>query len=191
MTSLGTSPGTWPGTPFDLAGLTAIVTGANTGIGQGIAVALARAGAGIAAVGRSSMDETAGLVAETGAPFLEIRADLGSTEPLAGIVEQTVGWSGRADPDGNIHIFVSCKGGLNDGKYCNPKVDEHLNAARTTTDAEARKAEYAKAAELYLADRQRIYMYHQNWFWAMTAALEGFKPHPDGMIRLEGVSLKK
>ena len=61
----------------------------------------------------------------------------------------------------------------------------------STTDAEARKAEYAKAAELYLADRQRIYMYHQNWFWAMTAALEGFKPHPDGMIRLEGVSLKK
>ena len=97
MTSLGTSPGISPGTPFDLAGLTAIVTGANTGIGQGIAVALARAGAGIAAVGRSSMDETAGLVAGTGAPFLEIRADLGSTEPLAGIVERTVGWSGRAD----------------------------------------------------------------------------------------------
>ncbi|WP_247880833.1 ABC transporter substrate-binding protein [Skermanella sp. TT6] len=122
-----------------------------------------------------------------------------ATEFATGLDRQTrgdfeaflIGWSGRADPDGNIHIFVSCKGGLNDGKYCNPKVDEHLNAARTTTDAEARKAEYAKAAELYLADRQRIYMYHQNWFWAMTAALEGFKPHPDGMIRLEGVSLKK
>ena len=42
MTSLGTSPGTSPGTPFDLAGLTAIVTGANAGIGQGIAVALER-----------------------------------------------------------------------------------------------------------------------------------------------------
>ena len=38
--------------PFDLSGRTAIVTGANTGIGQGIAVALAEAGASIAAVGR-------------------------------------------------------------------------------------------------------------------------------------------
>ncbi len=37
----------------------AVVTGANAGIGQGIAVALAEAGADIAAVGRSPADETA------------------------------------------------------------------------------------------------------------------------------------
>ncbi|WP_431860685.1 SDR family NAD(P)-dependent oxidoreductase, partial [Azospirillum sp.] len=37
-------------TPFDLSGKVALVTGANTGIGQGIAVALAKAGADIAAV---------------------------------------------------------------------------------------------------------------------------------------------
>lgn len=82
---------------FDLKGLTAIVTGANTGIGQGIAVALARAGAGIAAVGRSSMDETAALVADAGAPFLGIEADLGTIAPVGAIVGQTVEWSGRAD----------------------------------------------------------------------------------------------
>ena len=44
--------------PFDLAGQTAIVTGANTGLGQAIAVALAEAGADIVAIGRSPMDET-------------------------------------------------------------------------------------------------------------------------------------
>jgi peptide/nickel transport system substrate-binding protein len=70
-------------------------------------------------------------------------------------------------------------------------VDAHLNAARATTDIEARKAEYQKAAEIYLADRQRIYLYHQNWFWALSSKVKGFKPHPDGMIRLEGVSVSK
>ena len=44
---------------FDLSGRVAVVTGANTGIGQGIALALAEAGADIAAVGRTPAEETA------------------------------------------------------------------------------------------------------------------------------------
>ncbi|HSF63687.1 MAG TPA: 2-dehydro-3-deoxy-D-gluconate 5-dehydrogenase KduD [Paracoccaceae bacterium] len=44
--------------PFSLAGQTALVTGANTGIGQAIAVAMARAGAHVIAAGRSSCAET-------------------------------------------------------------------------------------------------------------------------------------
>ncbi|MBX3540704.1 MAG: 2-dehydro-3-deoxy-D-gluconate 5-dehydrogenase KduD [Chelatococcus sp.] len=75
-------------TPFDLSGRTAIVTGANTGLGQAIAVALAAAGAGIAAVGRSGMAETKALVAETGRPFHEIKADLATLAPISRIVEE-------------------------------------------------------------------------------------------------------
>ena len=45
--------------PFDLSGRTALVTGANTGLGQTIAVGLAQAGADIVAVGRSAPTETA------------------------------------------------------------------------------------------------------------------------------------
>jgi len=43
---------------FDLSGKTALVTGANTGLGQGIAIALAQAGADIALIGRSTPTET-------------------------------------------------------------------------------------------------------------------------------------
>ena len=73
------------------------MTGANSGIGQGIAVALGRAGAGIAAVGRSSMDETAALVAETGAALLPIKAELGTLADIPRIIEEVVAWGGHAD----------------------------------------------------------------------------------------------
>ena len=55
-----------------------MVTGANTGIGQGIALSIGRAGGRVIGVGRSSMAQTAGLLAEIGAPFIEAQADLGS-----------------------------------------------------------------------------------------------------------------
>lgn len=94
--------------PFDLTGRTAIVTGANTGLGQAIAVALAEAGAGIVAVGRSSMAETKALVAETGRPFHEIAADLATLEPIAGIVEQA---DAAAKADGSrLDILVNNAG---------------------------------------------------------------------------------
>lgn len=44
--------------PFSLSGQTALVTGANTGIGQAIAAAMARAGAHVIAAGRSSCAQT-------------------------------------------------------------------------------------------------------------------------------------
>ncbi|MCG3268311.1 2-dehydro-3-deoxy-D-gluconate 5-dehydrogenase KduD [Yoonia sp. I 8.24] len=44
--------------PFDLTGKRALVTGANTGIGQAIAIALGNAGAKVICAGRSGMDET-------------------------------------------------------------------------------------------------------------------------------------
>ncbi|MEP7453641.1 2-dehydro-3-deoxy-D-gluconate 5-dehydrogenase KduD [Phyllobacterium sp. SB3] len=83
--------------PFDLHGQVAIVTGANTGIGQGIALALAQAGASIAAVGRSSMDETRHLVEAAGTRFVEIKADLGTIKPVGTIIAETLKSLGRLD----------------------------------------------------------------------------------------------
>ena len=84
-------------TPFSLIGKVAIVTGANTGLGQAIAVALAQAGAKIVLVGRSSMGETEALVARTGGASCAISADLSTIEPVADVVREAVAWGGSAD----------------------------------------------------------------------------------------------
>ncbi|WP_285711496.1 2-dehydro-3-deoxy-D-gluconate 5-dehydrogenase KduD [Erythrobacter oryzae] len=82
---------------FDLAGKRALVTGANTGIGQAIAVALAEAGADVALAGRSAPDETLALIAATGRKAVDLRADLSSTAPVKGLVEEAVAALGGLD----------------------------------------------------------------------------------------------
>jgi len=100
-----------------------------------------------------------------------------------------VGWSGRIDPDGNIHSFHTCDGGLNESGYCNPEVDDLLNAARAAGTTPERYDLYRQALELYLPDRHIIYLYHTQLFFPHTGAVQGFQAYPDGLIRLQGVSL--
>lgn len=101
-----------------------------------------------------------------------------------------VGWSGRTDPDGNLHAFVTCAGGLNDSRYCNEEVDRLLNAAREVTDMDARRAIYAEAQAILMEDLPIIYLYHQTWLWALRSNVSGFEGYPDGMIRLAGVRVE-
>ena len=109
-------------------------------------------------------------------------------EQSAGNYQATeVGWSGRVDPDGNIHAFATCKGGINDTKYCNPEVDKLLDAARQTNDLAERKKLYASVVEILDRERPIIYLYHPKWIWALSSKLQGYKPYPDAMIRVEGM----
>jgi 2-deoxy-D-gluconate 3-dehydrogenase len=85
------------GSPFSLEGKVALVTGANTGLGQAIAVGLAQAGADIVAVGRSAPDETAAMVAAEGRKLHAVSADLSSTKPIAGAVAEAYDKAGRVD----------------------------------------------------------------------------------------------
>jgi len=83
--------------PFDLSGKTALVTGANTGLGQGMALALAKAGADIALIGRSEPIETLKLIKKIGVKSHSILTDLGNADTVADIVAEAVSELGRAD----------------------------------------------------------------------------------------------
>lgn len=82
---------------FDLGGKVALVTGGNAGLGQGIALALAKAGADIAIASRQPASETAALVRALGRRCVELRADLTSIEPIPGMIETTLSELGRLD----------------------------------------------------------------------------------------------
>lgn len=84
-------------TAFDLSGRTAMVTGANTGLGQAIALGLAQAGADIVAVGRTAPTETEALVAATGRTLHAIAADLSSVAPIGAVVDEAIAAAGTID----------------------------------------------------------------------------------------------
>lgn len=100
-----------------------------------------------------------------------------------------IGWSGRVDPDGNLHQFVTCEGALNDSNYCNEEVDRLLNEARETPDTEARAQLYDQAQAILQDELPIIYIYHQPWPFVLAGNVEGFKAYPDGMLRLKGVQI--
>jgi peptide/nickel transport system substrate-binding protein len=98
-------------------------------------------------------------------------------------------WSGRADPDGNVYSFDACKQPLNYAGYCNPEIDELLNKARTASDVAERKKAYDQVAAVVLKDRPIVYIFHRHWLWAYTNKLTGFRPIPDGLVRVQGLKL--
>jgi peptide/nickel transport system substrate-binding protein len=100
-----------------------------------------------------------------------------------------IGWSGRVDPDGNIFAFNHCRGANNDSKFCDPRVDAALEAARATVNQAERAGHYATAMGIALPARHRIYLVHEGWRFAHAARLSGFQALPDGIMRLEGVKL--
>lgn len=82
---------------FDLKGKVAMVTGCNTGLGQGMALGLAQAGCDIVGVNRFEPDDTQRKVEALGRRFWSISADLMRSDVASQVVEEAVAAAGRID----------------------------------------------------------------------------------------------
>ncbi len=116
-------------------------------------------------------------------------AALQSALPRGDFEVGQTGWSGRVDPGGNIFQYVSCKGNLNDGRYCDPEVDKWLADAQATADEGQRKALYSQVLRKMQVDRPAIYLYYLPWVFGVQKTVKGFVAYPDGLIRLKGLTI--
>ena len=89
---------------FDLKGKTAIISGCSTGLGQGICVGMAEAGADVVGIDYVDAPETEELVKNAGREFLGIKANLLTIDPIQGIIDQAV------EQFGSIDILVNNAG---------------------------------------------------------------------------------
>ncbi len=89
---------------FDLTGSAAIVTGASTGLGQGMAIGLAEAGADIVLVDRVESAETLSCIQAMGRRGVIVVADLSTLDSIPGIIQKA------KDEFGKIDILVNNAG---------------------------------------------------------------------------------
>ncbi|ELV8769541.1 2-dehydro-3-deoxy-D-gluconate 5-dehydrogenase KduD [Vibrio harveyi] len=82
---------------FKLTDKVAIVTGCDTGLGQGMALGLAQAGCDIVGVNIVEPTETIEKIQATGRRFIDIRANLMKTDDISSIVDRAVTEFGRVD----------------------------------------------------------------------------------------------
>ena len=100
-----------------------------------------------------------------------------------------IGWSGRADPDGNMWQMLHSGGTFNYGHYANADVDKALDEARTVADVPGRRAFYAKVWAQERKDLPLIYLWTSKNIVGMKRGITGFQQVPDGLIRLQGMAL--
>ena len=92
--------------PFDLTGRRAVVTGASSGIGRAIAVALAQAGADVAGMSLEEAPDTQAAVRDHGRATLMLVGDTGDVADVERLAEEAVARFGGID------IWVNNAAGL-------------------------------------------------------------------------------
>ena len=119
--------------------------------------------------------------------FGKLLADLTSHN----FVALRVGWSGRPDPDGNVYNQAHSKGSGNYVRYANAKVDELLDAARSESNQDKRRASYLQVTRLLAEDAPYIWLHHDAEVKVLGEHVKGFEHISDGMLRMKGVWLEK
>ena len=100
-------------------------------------------------------------------------------------------WSGRIDPDGNSVIYQTCGAPMNmghvlrQGGRCAARggPHRHQRAPRATQPTKSSPPSFWQNGWI-------IYLYHPQYLIASTDRVEGFKPMPDGLLRVVGVRMK-
>ncbi|RCW76728.1 2-dehydro-3-deoxy-D-gluconate 5-dehydrogenase KduD [Saliterribacillus persicus] len=115
---------------FSLKGKTAIVTGANTGLGQAYAVALAKVGANVFAVSREiDWTDTKALIDHDGGNATYYEADLSDRSSIQGIVDTCV------ETYGSVDILVNNAGLIKRNPLLEFKVEDWDSVMAVNLDA--------------------------------------------------------
>jgi peptide/nickel transport system substrate-binding protein len=99
------------------------------------------------------------------------------------------GWSGLLDPDSNLYQFLRTGGPMNDGGYHDSRVDTLLDDARATGDVAKRQALYAQMWQIVHSEEPIIYLWNTKNIAGMKKSVMGYRSLPDGLVRLQGVSM--
>jgi peptide/nickel transport system substrate-binding protein len=102
-----------------------------------------------------------------------------------------IGWSGRADADGNMWQLLHSRGTFNYGRWKNEEADALLDAARRPTDPAERRAIYAKFWAIQRDELPLMYLWTAKNIVGLKASLEGFELVPDGLIRVRGLRVAR
>jgi len=94
-----------------------------------------------------------------------------------------LGWTQLVDPDKGLYNQFHSEGGLNWGRYRNPKVDEILEKGRSTLDRSERASLYREVASIVSADVPYYVLSYQGYHAFHSPRVEGFEADPRGMLR--------
>ena len=64
-----------------------------------------------------------------------------------------------------------------------------MTKARHTVDVAERKQLYDQATEILLREVPALHLWHRRIFTGLSGRVQGFTPHPDGIIRVKGLKL--
>lgn len=98
-----------------------------------------------------------------------------------------LGWSGRASTDATYQSLVHSSGAYNNKNYVNPEADKLIEAARSTSNMDERKAAYSALQKLVAEEMVTLIYYSGPLIMAAKKNVTGIRSFLDGKLRLTGI----